>query len=308
MLQLLPLFGAHVTHLRAGMALISRASDLRSRDLGSGATLLWRRDSRRSAQVGHGCHVVGPTALFKSQRAKRDKALFDWLELQHLRDVLQLYRVDCVLDVGANRGQYGRLMRRAGFKGHILPFEPVPEIFEQLSNAARNDDNWHVHQMALGRESGELDMHVVPGSLSSLLPPTEFGGNRYARLREAAIQKVPVRRLDEVLGQLLPPDLADPRILLKLDTQGFDLEAFAGVGHWQDQLVALQSEVALMQIYEGMPRMPESLAVFESAGFEVTGMFPVSREARTARVLEYDCVMVRAEKLEPVNEGSPRQQ
>ena len=30
----------------------------------------------------------------------------------------------------------------------------------------------------------------------------------------------------------------------------------------------MQSELALMQIYEGMPRLPDALAVYEEAGFD----------------------------------------
>ena len=33
------------------------------------------------------------------------------------------------------------------------------------------------------------------------------------------------------------------------------------------------------------------------AGFEIAGLYPVSRQTRTGRVLEYDCVMVRAKVL-----------
>jgi len=46
-----------------------------------------------------------------------------------------------------------------------------------------------------------------------------------------------------------------------------------------------------------MPRISESLEVYEAAGFEVTGLYAVSREASTARALEFDCVMVRAEAV-----------
>lgn len=68
---------------------------------------------------------------------------------------------------------------------------------------------------------------------------------------------------------------------------------FAGLGERVADFVGLQSEVALLQIYEGMPRMPEALAAYEAAGFEITALYPVSRDRRTARVLEFDCVMVR---------------
>ena len=85
-----------------------------------------------------------------------------------------------------------------------------------------------------------------------------------------------------------------PRPFLKLDTQGFDLDVFKGAGDAIDRFVGLQSELSLMEIYKGMPGMQESLAAYEEAGFEIAALYPVSRQTRTARVLEYDCVMVRA--------------
>jgi hypothetical protein len=47
-----------------------------------------------------------------------------------------------------------------------------------------------------------------------------------------------------------------------------------------------------MPIYEGMPAMAEAIAAFEAAGFALTALHPVSREAATARVVEFDCVMI----------------
>ena len=64
-----------------------------------------------------------------------------------------------------------------------------------------------------------------------------------------------MRRLDGLLDDLLA-GIDDPRPYLKLDTQGFDLEAFAGLGERARDLVGMQSEVALLRIYEGMPRLP----------------------------------------------------
>ncbi|MET8468268.1 hypothetical protein ABZY90_25245 [Streptomyces sp. NPDC006422] len=40
--------------------------------------------------------------------------------------------------------------------------------------------------------------------------------------------------------------------------------------------------------------MSEALAQYEQEGFEVTGMYPVTRESGTGRVLEFDCVLMRA--------------
>lgn len=295
-------FGVRVLEAGPGRAVLTRSARDVVKEVVPGAHLVVRDKEHRSATVGAGCALVGPSAAFAGPgRPTRDKAVSDWLFHENLKGLLKKYRVDLVLDVGANRGQYGRRLRQCGYTGRILSFEPVPEVFARLADVSAADDLWDVHQMALGRERGELDMHVLPGSMSvfsSLLPPSEYGAARYdKRVAAMELRKVPVRRLDEVLDEVLPEGAA-PRVLLKLDTQGFDLEAFAGLGQRAGQVVAVQSELALLAIYDKMPRLPESLAVYEGAGFDVAGMYPVTREGRTGRVLEFDCLLVRADALD----------
>jgi hypothetical protein len=78
-----------------------------------------------------------------------------------------------------------------------------------------------------------------------------------------------------------------------MDTQGYDVQTFRGAGSRLDDVIAMQSEVACVPIYENMPRFPEQLQEYEAAGFEITGMFPVTRHGPTYRVIEFDMVMIR---------------
>jgi FkbM family methyltransferase len=232
----------------------------------------------------------------KLERFDREKQLVRYLVHQHVVTILRLYRINCVIDVGANHGQYARRLRRAGYRGRIVSFEPVAETFTRLEASAARDPRWTVHRCALGREESVVTMHVVPGTLSSVLTPTDFGYDRYQQLRHATTEDVPVRRLDALLDELTA-GIDEPRLFLKLDTQGFDLEVFGGLGDRAQEFSGLQSEVAVMQIYEGMPMMPEAIAAYEAAGFEITALYPVSRQSRTGRVVEFDCVMVRPDTL-----------
>ncbi len=255
-------------------------------------------------RLGFDVTRMGPGAVLVARRGvfggrlwmKQEKQIFECVGGAQIAALLRMYRVNCVIDVGAHRGQYAERLRETGYRGQIVSFEPVPHAFERLERAAAGDPRWTVHPVALGREDGETAMNVVPGTLSSLLPATEFGAGRYPRLQRAERVTVQVRRLDGLLDELVA-DVAEPRPYLKLDTQGYDLDVFAGVGDRAEDFVGMQSEVALMRIYEGAPRMCEALAAYEGAGFEIAGLYPLSRQSRTARVLEYDCVMVRASAL-----------
>lgn len=228
----------------------------------------------------------------------QEQRVFEELQRVQLPALLAMYGVDCVIDVGAHEGQYAQRLRAGGYRGRIASFEPTPAAFAALARTAASDPKWSVHQLALGREAGSTMMNVVPGTLSSLRAPTKFGAGRYPKLKESEQVEVEVRRLDELLDELLE-GLNRPRPYLKLDTQGFDLDVFAGAGERIGSFVGMQSELALLEIYEGMPRMPDALAAYESAGFEIAAMYPVSRQTKTGRVLEYDCVMVRASVLKP---------
>lgn len=250
-------------------------------------------DVRRLAP---GVVLLARSGAARAQWQTTEKALGRFTAQEHVAHLLGLYRVNCVVDVGANHGQYATALRRGGYTGHIASFEPVPAVFEQLRGRAASDPRWEVYPYALGRDDGTTVINVVPGTLSSVLPATRFGRGRYTRLREPTPCEVPLRRLDGLLDELLQ-GVDDPRPYLKLDTQGYDLEVFAGLGERVGDFVGLQAEVALLRIYEGMPRMAEAIDAYEAAGFEISGMFPVSRQSRTARVLELDCMMVRAGAL-----------
>ena len=214
---------------------------------------------------------------------------------QHVGTVLRRLGINVVLDVGANRGQYGRALRAVGYTGRIVSFEPVPGSADVLAERAADDPDWQVHRCALGAEEATLDIHVGKGQgrLSSLLPASDFGREWNPRIDTSTTTAVPVRRLDGLLDEVLE-GVADPRIYLKLDTQGFDLEAFAGAGDRIADVLAMQSEVSLVPLYEGMPHVTEQLATYERAGFGLTGIFPVVRDGRTMRIIEFDAMMVRA--------------
>ena len=224
---------------------------------------------------------------------------------QHKAWVLHELEVNVVLDVGANLGQYARSLRQNGYTGRIVSFEPVPHTADKLEKRAARDPDWQVMRYALGDrdETARIHLGVGQGRLSSLLPATEFGRSWDPRIDAGRTASVEVRRLDGLFDQAVA-GVDDPRVFLKLDTQGFDLKAFAGAGDRTADLVGMQSEVSQVPLYEGMPHLTDQLATYAAAGFGISGLFPVVVDRPTMQVIEFDAVMVRTDRIPKPRDGA----
>jgi len=204
------------------------------------------------------------------------------------------YRINCVLDVGARHGDYGVLLRNNGYRGHIVSFEPVSENFEILQARAAGDPTWTAHQVALGSCTGTAEINVGRGTnFSSFLRPSAYGLDTTPDITTERIETVQVQRLDELFEEVMR-HIAQPRVYLKMDTQGFDLEVLRGAERCLPRIAALQSELSLQPLYEEMTtNWLSALDEFRRAGYEVSALFAGYRDQRL-RLSEMDCVMVRS--------------
>lgn len=212
----------------------------------------------------------------------------------HLVEIIRMLDINCVLDVGANRGAYARLMRDIGYIGRIVSFEPYSESYRELDRTMRLDRDWTGHQIALGDEEGTAELQISRRSdFNSLHDPTEYGAaSRYRdHLNFVGTEQVPMRRLDTLLDAVTA-GIDEPRIFLKVDTQGHDLHVVRGLGQMLTRILALQVEIAGRQLYRGVPSFSEALGEYERLGYLPCGFVPVTTERDGIIVIEWDCFLV----------------
>lgn len=253
-----------------------------------------RRRARRIGPPKARTHLVLNPIGARNHPRQIQQGLADYAAEAHIAWMLRRLDINVVLDVGANRGQFATKLRKHGYTGRIISFEPLAELAKVLEEASAGDPEWTVLNYALGEEDGTAEINARPGAMSSLLPTSEFGEQWHENLRKSRKETIQIRRLDTVYADAVA-DVADPKVYLKLDTQGFDLAAFNGGGEVIKHVQAMQSEVSCVPIYDGMPKLHETLPVYEEAGFAINGMFPVNFDAKTARVIEFDMVLIRDE-------------
>jgi FkbM family methyltransferase len=184
-----------------------------------------------------------------------------------------------------------------GFNGYIFSFEPIREECALVSRLAEGDSRWVVFDVALGSENGTKPFHVIKRAVDDWRDSTVFSS--FLPLKQDTtvdrIDRVEVKRLDSILRELLEP-LENPRVFLKVDTQGYDVEVIRGAEGCIGVVMGLQSEVSVTPLYEGMPHYLEALGYYEALGFSLMDLIAVGR-AKHGSVLEYDCLMARLDQL-----------
>ena len=213
----------------------------------------------------------------------------------HLSQLFEFLKIDTVLDVGANHGQYATSLRALGYEGWIYSYEPVKSIFGSLSAQMAGDNRWRGFSFALGESEDRKPINVAAGDgqASSFLPFNDDGPERWGDAhRVARMEEVEIHRLDGVIARIIE-ERPDARIYVKLDTQGLDLPVLRSAGDQMSRILGLQSEIAAHHFYEGMLPFGDAINGFQELGFEITGIFPLSREFDNLRVIEFDFVFMR---------------
>jgi len=212
----------------------------------------------------------------------------------HLKALLARLKINCVIDVGANIGSYGLMLRRIGYQGRIVSIEPVPEVFAQLSAAAAGDDEWMTLKMACGSREETRPINIFAKSaLTSFLEPSpnllrmELDPNPIQRT-----EAMKIVRLDSLFDQMLS-GIDEPRVFLKIDCHGLDFEVLKGAGEAIATVEGLQSEVSSIPLYFGVPDYLEFLSYCRDLGFEPTGFFPVCNSPVGGHMIECDVVLIR---------------
>lgn len=212
-----------------------------------------------------------------------------------LAHILEAQAINFVIDVGANEGQFAGNLYRAGYRGKILSFEPLPAAREKLLEAASRNPAWQVAPpLALGKEHGKAVLHIAGNSISSsLYSLTDLQLDAAPRSAEVGQISVEVERLDYILSDVL--NIHDDRLFLKLDTQGTEKLILEGATGVLDRIAGLKIELTLMPLYSGQPLFEEVYSYIRALGFEMWDVSPEFRDAHSGRMLQCDAVFLRSD-------------
>jgi FkbM family methyltransferase len=167
--------------------------------------------------------------------------------LQDIRELLWDISTPVVFDVGANIGQSVTLFRDLLPRSIVHSFEPGPVAFAQLEANTQGLKNLRLVNAAVGSVSGtQLLLENEYSDMSSLLPPASAAWGSIVGETQVAITT-----LDDYCRSFDVPRID----LLKIDTQGYELEVLRGATGLlaAGRIGLVYLEVTFVDMYEGLP-------------------------------------------------------
>jgi FkbM family methyltransferase len=172
--------------------------------------------------------------------------------------------VDCVVDVGANKGQFSLLAAQTWPGARIIAFEPIPDAAAKFRRVFAGDGNVTLHEVAIGPESTSARLHLSQRQdSSSLLPIGRLQETIFPGTGASGELEVEVRRL----GDSVAPRMLGEHSLLKLDVQGYELEALHGCDDLLPLMQYVYAECSFVELYDGQALAGDVIGYLAERGF-----------------------------------------
>lgn len=173
-----------------------------------------------------------------------------------------------IVDGGANDGGTTDRLLQDYANPAIHAFEPIPELVAQLENRFAGDPRVTVYGMALGAEARMVKFNILNKLVaSSILTPSAIK-KRYQgdNVAVARVVEVPQVRLDDVMGMRQVD-------LLKLDLQGYEIEALKGATSLLERTRIIATEVEFVPLYDDQPLFADVDMFIRAQGFRLLNLY-----------------------------------
>lgn len=206
-----------------------------------------------------------------------------------LKKLIEDFRINVVLDIGAYIGNYSKMLRKNGYNDTIIAFEPIRKFFEILEKNFKNDKFFSAYNLAIGWDNKIVDIGVSGNDeSSSILSITEEHLKASKDSKYIERQRVQMQRLDDTffISQ-------DDNIMLKIDVQGLEDSVLRNGEGVLSKTKIIDIELSFKELYSGQISFTDILNFLEVNGFRIYNIFPHFYNRETGELLQCDVILVK---------------
>ncbi len=199
---------------------------------------------------------------------------------------LKYNKIDLIIDVGANEGQFALESIHAGYNGSIISIEPLTGAYGNLLKNSKKYKNWIVFpRMAVGDKNHLTYINVSQNSVSSsILDMTPRHLNSAPDSKYVKREKVKVFQLDNFINKFKEYEY----ILLKIDAQGYESFVLKGAKKLllSKNLKGIFIEVSFSELYKNQKMFDYFYKELKNKGFNIWALEDELIEKSTGKLLQ----------------------
>ena len=163
--------------------------------------------------------------------------------------VYKLKKLNTVIDIGSNKGQFILLILKFFPKVKIYSFEPIKELLERQKNLFNFQRNIFFFNYGIGSKNKNLNFFITKKTDSSSFLTINKSGNYNNDYFVKEKRNIKIRNLDKILKN---QNLTKP-LLIKIDVQGFELEVLKGAKQILPKVDYILLETSKNRMYNKQP-------------------------------------------------------
>jgi FkbM family methyltransferase len=182
-------------------------------------------------------------------------------------DRLDKKGVNVIFDVGANVGDWANYATGKFPEAEIHCFELVPSTFDILNTNCKGNEKLRLNNFGLSKTSGEIEIFQAGDSVISTAHKINSFGNHREIYQIKELCNVSTGKLYSLEHKISEIDI------LKIDTEGHDLQVIKGFGDMIENVKIIQFEYGVFNI-SSKDLLCNFFEYLESKDFRILKIFP----------------------------------
>jgi FkbM family methyltransferase len=206
-----------------------------------------------------------------------------------LLKIIKEINVDLILDIGANKGQFGAMMYDYGYSNKMLSFEPLSEMYKLLTDCSGAFEKWHIYERCcIGDSETTTNINVsnMVGN-SSIMPikSTKYNVQQSHYIASEEVKQITLETLNH--DALIK---ASKNIFIKMDVQGFEHIILSKLKDINYKVAGFYIELSLVNLYEGQEDYLYICKQLKDLGYDLVYIVPES--IRNGRMIQFNGVFL----------------